>query len=85
MHALDSRETHILRHALRLDGREAALDLLGLLPVDAAAGFLSPRQAEVAASALDHFAATQVHLGGLATETARCLRGLPARPEREAA
>ncbi len=84
MHALDSRETHILRHALRLDGRDAALDLLGLIPGDAAAGFLSPRQAEVAASPrpLRRDAGPP---GRLATETARCLRGLPARVEREAA
>lgn len=79
MHVLDSRETHILRHALRLDGRDAALDLLGLLPGDAAAGSLSPKQAEVAAAALDNYASTHAQLGGFAVETARYLRGLPAR------
>jgi len=80
MHALDLRETSLVRSALGADGSSEALDLLGLLPATGAAtDGLSSRQADLAARALDAFARRHVAFGYLAIGLASELRGGPAR------
>lgn len=71
MYTLDLRETNLLRHALRQDGSDRALTLLGSLPGEGPADrALAGPEAETAARALDSYAARKTDFGGLAASIA---------------
>ncbi len=76
MYPLDLRETNLLRHALRYDGSDRALTLLGSMPPEGALDRgLQGLEAEIAGRALDRFAETKVAHGALAVGLADAVLG----------